>query len=261
MTEQKKKMSKLCLAGFLMSVLMPVLLVLNFALSRMLYGLYDEYVVYAVILFMPLIGLILSIVGLITAIVKRRKGKGFGIAGIVVPNLYAAAVVIMAVSSVFIAIDGNRKTVEMQKQREVYLMGAVGKPVNDEYDVSRYRIPKGTDLTALHVYTNESDLKTYAESKLQSINLSGNLSIRGKYQDKDFLIIRSDFFEEWLSNNSLGIGSVNFNDGYASISYDFSWEFMGIGFRTLAMYKDPSGKFIIITNCSDYKVITEFFEG
>ena len=89
MTEQKKKMSKLCLAGFLLSVLMPVLLVLNFALSRILYGLYDEYVVYAVILFFPLIGLILSIVGLIIAIVKRRKGKGFGIAGIVLPNLYA----------------------------------------------------------------------------------------------------------------------------------------------------------------------------
>ena len=69
MTEQKRKISKLCLTGFLLSVLMPVLLVLNFALSRILYGLYDEYVVYAVILFFPLIGLILSIVGLIIAIV------------------------------------------------------------------------------------------------------------------------------------------------------------------------------------------------
>ena len=27
----------------------------------------------------------------------------------------------------------------------------------------------------------------------------------------------------------------------------------------LAVYKDPSDKYIIVTNCNDYKVITEFF--
>ena len=28
----------------------------------------------------------------------------------------------------------------------------------------------------------------------------------------------------------------------------------------LAVYKDPSDKYIVITNCSDFKVISEFFE-
>lgn len=258
MTEQKRKISKLCLAGFLLSVLTPVLLVLTFVLSRTWYGLFDVYAVYAAILFLPLIGLILSIIGLVTAIVKRRKGKGFGIAGIVLPNLYAAAIIILVILFVVFAINGSQQTIQRQKEREVYSMGAVGNPVNEEYDVSPYRIPEGTDITALNVYTSESDLKTYAESKLQSINLTTNLSIRGKYQDKDFLIVRSDFFKEWLSKNTI---SYYDRDGYATISYDFTWEFMGGGFNNLAVYKDPSNRFIIITNCSDYKVITEFFEA
>ena len=30
---------------------------------------------------------------------------------------------------------------------------------------------------------------------------------------------------------------------------------------TLDLYKDPSGKFIIVTNCRDHKALDEFFKG
>ena len=57
------------------------------------------------------------------------------------------------------------------------------------------------------------------------------------------------------------IGSLSYRpDGYAHISYEYEWEFSATHPCTLDMYKDPSEKFIIITNCGDYKVISEFFE-
>ena len=56
-------------------------------------------------------------------------------------------------------------------------------------------------------------------------------------------------------------GGFKYYDGYASITCPREgMEWMIIP-ETLAVYLDPSDKFIIITNCNDYKVIAEFFEG
>lgn len=65
--------------------------------------------------------------------------------------------------------------------------------------------------------------------------------------------------EKWLEENSYS--GFQYYDGYASISYGRQGrEWMTIP-ETLAVYIDPSDKFIIITNCNDYKIIAEFFEG
>ena len=87
MSEQKRQLSKLCLAGFILSVLAPILLLLTLKLRwRLDSGLYG--ILAIVIVLMPIAGLVLSIVGVVTASKKGRKGKGFGIAGIVLPNVY-----------------------------------------------------------------------------------------------------------------------------------------------------------------------------
>ena len=73
-----KELSKLCLAGFILTI-MPVLLLplylmfpRNFLLGKAL----------PVSFLVPILGFIVSIVGLITAGIKGKRGKGFGIAGV-----------------------------------------------------------------------------------------------------------------------------------------------------------------------------------
>ena len=101
--------------------------------------------------------------------------------------------------------------------------------------------------------------QAYAESKLQQIDNTTDMSIRGVFQDYNFLIVRSDMRDAWMAENSPG--GFKYYDGYASITCPREgMEWMIIP-ETLAVYLDPSDKFIIITNCNDYKVIAEFFEG
>lgn len=74
MTERKKKLSKLCLAGFIMSVLSPGLLVLAYFTEDINPTIF--WTAIPVILLFQLSGIVLSIVGLVTACKKGRKGKG-----------------------------------------------------------------------------------------------------------------------------------------------------------------------------------------
>ena len=75
----------------------------------------------------------------------------------------------------------------------------------------------------------------------------------------DFVIVRSDRLVEWLSDNNLN--NFGYRNGKTTLAYDYTWEFAATGTYTLDVYKDPSDRFIIITNCGDQKVIAEFFEG
>lgn len=68
-----KELSKLCLAGFILTI-MPVLLLPLCLIFPREYGVVSAL---AIILLMPLTGLIISIVGLITAGKKGKTGKSY----------------------------------------------------------------------------------------------------------------------------------------------------------------------------------------
>lgn len=246
-----KELSKLCLAGFILTI-MPVLLLplylmfpRNFLLGKAL----------PVSFLVPILGFIVSIVGLITAGIKGKRGKGFGIAGVVLPSL-AVTVIALILGPFFI---GNARTATRLAENEMYPLGYMLEPTNTEYDVSPYRIPGEYVFNSNDLSVSETEFEGYAESKLQTIDNKTELSIRGTFQDYNFLIVRSDMREKWLEENSYS--GFQYYDGYASISYGRQGrEWMTIP-ETLAVYIDPSDKFIIITNCNDYKIIAEFFEG
>ena len=139
-------------------------------------------------------------------------------------------------------------------------MGSVYNPQNTEYDVSQYRIFEGYELNSLDNPSSESELKAFAESRLDTISKENDVFVKGTYKNAIFLIIRRDRFDDW--DKSERYGSINYHyysEGYAAINYDVQWEFSAFRICILDMYKDPSDKYIIITNCDDYKVITEFF--
>lgn len=258
-SEQKKKLSKTCLAGFILSALFPILLALNYFGSMLVHSVIVGLVLDRLMFLFPAAGMIISIIGLISLRKKDRTGRKFGIAGIVLPNAYVAIIVLMIIGNIVILIVHNSRTVRMQQNREIYGMVNDGRQVNNEYDVSQYKIPEGYDLKSLSVSVSEAELKEYAESKLQTIDSLSDKSARGKFQKSDFVIVRSDRFKEWLNENNLN--NLKYSNGYAILEYDYTWEFAATGFYTIDVYKDPSDRFIIITNCGDQKVIAEFFEG
>lgn len=266
MTEQKKNLSKLCLTGFILSILPLVILGSGIGII----GLTDDsgnssffaafYVVLAtvplLVLVLSLTGFALSIAGLISAARKDEKGRGFSIAGIVLPSLYAVAVVTLIVMFGVSVVTGIKENKQDRKESDIYHMGSVGTYTNTEYDVNQYRITEGYELYSPDITVHDSEFRKYAASKLDTITKENDIYVRGTYQKYDFLIIRRDCYDEWNDP----VGYVNYHkDGYAAISYDYEWEVSGFYSCTLDMYKDPSDKYIIVTNCDDYKVITEFF--
>ena len=246
----------MCLAGFIFSILPIVMLVLCAFVKffpRRLSMEYTEVVLPASFIVLPLIGLALSIAGVITVRKNGGSGKAFGVAGIVLPSvgiviaIFIAAFVLLASSS----------TSGRVKQNEMYSMGTLKEASNTEYDVSQYKLPMGYDLDPSDIDVSESEFKTYANSKLQTISSESDKSIRGTYQDYDFLIIKCDRLDDWLKINCPA--GFEYHDGYAFIYHEETWELGGTRQDPLAVYKDPSDKYIIITNCSDHKVISEFF--
>ena len=210
---------------------------------------------------LSLIGLGLSIAGVVTAVKEGRKGKGLGIAGIAFPVLYGVLVFVLIGWIGFSIVDSINTTNQDRERSDIYHMGSVYNPQNTEYDVSQYRIFEGYELNSPDNPSSESELKKFAEDRLDTISKENDVFVKGTYKDAIFLIIRRDRFDDW--DKSERYGSINYNyysEGYAAINYDVQWEFSAGRICTLDMYKDPSDKFIIITNCSDYKVITEFFE-
>lgn len=268
MTEQKKKLSKLCLTGFILSVLplgfAGVIVWYLFMMKSDDYSTYYNVMslfitAFPIIMFLLTVaGLGLSIAGLATAPRKGKRGKGFGIAGIVFPVLYVIVVFVLFGLLGFAIVRGIKTDQHDKETSDIYYMGSVYDPQNTEYDVSQYRIFDGYELNSNDNPSSESELKAYAESRLETISKENDVYIKGTRQKATFLIIRRDRFDDWGKIEH--IGSVDrWSKEYLTIQYQYQWEFSAFRICLLDMYKDPSDKFIIITNCSDYKVITEFF--
>ena len=246
--EQNRELSKLCLAGFIFTVLPPVLLLLGVIMQELFF------VWFACALLSPLLGLIFSIVGLATAGKSGKRGQAFGVAGITIQ----CVCIVIAVIILGPAVAEHTRTNKRIVNNEMYPLGRMGETLNTEYDVAQYRIPEGYDFKSLDISVSDTDFETYAVNKLQTISKKTDKSIRGVFQNYNFLIVRSDRFDEWLSVNCPQ--GLNYYNGYAGITYTDWWEFAATGTFPLAVYKDPSDKYIVITNCSDFKVISEFFE-
>lgn len=246
--EQSRELSKLCLAGFIFTVLPPVLLLLGVIMQELFF------VWFACALLSPLLGLMFSIAGLATVGKSGKRGQAFGVAGITIQCVCIVIAVIILGPAVAEHTSTNRRIVN----NEMYPLGRMGETLNTEYDVAQYRIPEGYDFKSLDISVSDTDFETYAGNKLQTINNKTDKSIRGVFRDYNFLIVRSDRFDEWLSVNCPQ--GLRYYKGYAGIEYADWWEFAATRTYPLAVYKDPSDKYIVITNCSDFKVISEFFE-
>ena len=101
----QKKLSKLCLTGFILALL-PVVLI---ALSRidLLSFLFDP----VILILSPVAGLILSIVGLVSANRKGYRGKGFGIAGIVLNSISVVIIgIVFLILGLFLGMLSVRPT-------------------------------------------------------------------------------------------------------------------------------------------------------
>ena len=257
MAEQKAKFSKLCLTGFILDVLSPFAL----ALSTCFFWRLDNAVYFTILVVlacMPFIGMILSIIGLVTARKKGRKGKGLGIAGIVLPAVYAVVVVIIFASMVFMIKGAEKAGNENAQSSDVYCLEGAGMPVNTQYNVSRYMVPNDFDFDSPDAFASEAELSSYAESKLDEITDINSIRAKGTYQEYVFIIIRIDRFNQWVANDPLASFDYS-NDGYGVISYKQTSITSSAASHRLNMYKDPLDRFIILTNCNDNKVITDFF--
>ena len=270
MTEQKKKLSKLCLTGFILSVLplgfAGVIVWYLFMMKSDDYSTYYNVMslfitAFPIIMFLLTIaGLGLSIAGLATAPRKGKRGRGFGIAGIVFPVLYVIAVFVLFGLLGFAIVRGIKTDRHDKETSDIYHMGSVYDPQNTEFDVSQYRITKGYDINSQDNPSSESELKKFAKSRLDTISKENDVFVKGKYRNYDFLIIRRDRFDDWDKSEPIGnVDNSYWTKEYATYLYNYQWEFSATHICTLDMYKDPSDKYIIITNCSDYRVITLFF--
>lgn len=91
MADQKKRLNKKALTGFMLAISSPALTAALMLAFDFLYR-YVHYRVATVILIVtavlfPVLGRVFSIIGLIMSIIKREKGKGLAIAGIVITAL------------------------------------------------------------------------------------------------------------------------------------------------------------------------------
>lgn len=267
MTEEKKKFNKMCLTGFIFSVLPAVLGLVLGILALNAHDNLDVTLAYIFVMaILPIVmcvfsivGLSLSIAGVVTAKRDGKKGRGLGIAGIVLPVIYTVAAVVALCIFMGSCINNSKQKAAAQETSDIYKMGGVWGNADPQYDVSRYRIPEGYQLDS-DVSVSKLQLEMYAESRLDTITKSDDSYIKGTRGDYTFLIIRRDRYNEW--DESEYYGSVTYwTYGYAQIYYETPWEILAYTPHYLDMYKDPSERFIIITNCGDTKMITEFFEG
>ena len=102
MPEQKKKLSMLCLTGFLLVILSPILYILISTVFEEFLNFTVIVVLFVIAVLMVLAGLVLSIAGLATSRKGNKKGKGFGIAGIILTGVYAVIILIISLIAALI---------------------------------------------------------------------------------------------------------------------------------------------------------------
>ena len=146
-----------------------------------------------------------------------------------------------------------------KKFKDIYPMPYVSGPSNTEYDISPYTISKKELIyNPPCADTNADELKAYAKEKLEKISYQGKNNIRGTFQDYQFDIVISYQFTGFRCDN--GMDHITECYDSAAVGYNYPEEEYGPSV-VLSVYKDPSDKFLIVTHCADYKVISEFFRG
>ena len=158
--------------------------------------------------------------------------------------------------------NNSISTVKPQKKENYPMAGAYGEHTNLEYDITPYKIYKDYKINSQNLSVSKSELKVYSIKRLDKISFESDMSIRGGFQRNSFEIVRCDVFETWRRENGLDITGYA-PDGTMSIGYDYPYADGGKMRATIMIdvYKDPSDKFIVVTNCTDHKVICEFFGG
>lgn len=147
----------------------------------------------------------------------------------------------------------------IKKTQKIYPMSNVGEPSNTEYDISPYTVTDNELKYKLpDAETNEDELKAYAKEKLEKIDFQGKYNIRGTFQDYQFDIVISHDFTGFRADNGMSFIFTRYDS--AAVGYNYPEEEYGPSV-VLSVYKDPSDKFLIVTDCADYKVISEFFRG
>ena len=146
-----------------------------------------------------------------------------------------------------------------KKFKNIYPMPYVGVTSNTEYDISPYTLSEKELIYNLpYAETNTDELKAYAKERLKSITYQGEYNIRGTFQDYQFDIVISHDFTGFRCDNGMHFITECYDS--AAVGYNYPEEEYGPSV-ILSVYKDPSDKFLIVTNCADYKVICEFFRG
>ena len=141
-----------------------------------------------------------------------------------------------------------------EQERPTSVVLPLDEPENEEYDVSAYRIQNRTFYEEPQTVITQDQLKEYAESKLDTVTLAADGYFEGTYQGYKFTIVGVDSFTEWLEY--MDYSDRNGDQGGLQL-----WHHRGnLEYEVIEFYKDPSGNFLAVTQCRDYKVICEFFE-
>ena len=135
-------------------------------------------------------------------------------------------------------------------------------PTNLNYDLSAYKVFDGDIGRALLTETDDEMLKEFAEKVSDEVMMTDDISCEVMYQGFSFAIIKIGKFWEWQ-----GRTGVEEQGYYPDNSIFFSYcEQPARGDITAGesvmfdVYKDLSEHFIIVTQCRDYKIISELFE-
>ena len=142
-----------------------------------------------------------------------------------------------------VSLAGETTVVEPPKQH-----------TNTDIDIAPYAVQSESFFQGKIINTDSDQLMRFAVSKLDKITEYNDLCCQGMYQKERFLIIRADKFTEWINSSDKysisgiydGILSVEFKASYAS-TYHY------------LVYHDQTENFVVITECADNKVISEFF--
>lgn len=137
MTEQKLKLNKLCLTGFIFSILPLVILGAGFCIYKLTENVdsasYYSVLIIAIVL-APLIFLILSIAGLAVSIAGvvtgRRDGEkdiGFGIAGITLPGHFLVTAIVLIILFVGSIIKTEHRRVKTGDEATSIIWDLFGK--------------------------------------------------------------------------------------------------------------------------------------
>ena len=132
---------------------------------------------------------------------------------------------------------------------------------NLDCDLTPYKVFDGDLGKGLETEVEESDLRSFAREKLDYIHAINDKNAKGSFQGYEVEIVRINKFYEWQSLTGVK------DTGYYSDRSIFLNYCIGIAdggalqeMICFDIYKDTTGRFILVTQCQDHKVISDFFE-